>query len=246
MTSLKCPSCRCRSRSVRNASLEDCSEMPVGRKYLSSDQRRVRSRIRSLCRHSPPGTMLALAAWRNCHDGAVAQGWKQHDAAAGYHIMRTELLRPLVQDVPASVLHSALRVLTVDVPLKVRIAFMVAGIIRRERSTSFASVSSFRAAGSAGLQSRSSIAGSSTISTARKSPRLCRLFSHGRRRRHYLARADAVVAVSEFTKAGPHPDHGRPARQDRANPLTVSIRTHSIPAPRIRNCCGALAQPGSA
>src|SRR5574343_788753 len=72
----------------------------------------------NLCRYAPEGRMIALAARRNCYDGAEIAGWRGHDAHCGFPVHRLDLLRPQIAP-PAHKLVSAWRFLTIDIPLRI-------------------------------------------------------------------------------------------------------------------------------
>lgn len=154
----------------------------------------------SLAHFAPAGSMHVLAPWKHYVNNQELGNWRSCDAAAGYPITRIELLRPPMKEgSPISHLESAWRVMTIDLPLYLRVLKEVASIIRRERIN---------------ILCIGELASSSWIGVACK-----RLFGipyinyihgeeitidmpyrrFGQKRREYLQQADGVVAVSEFT-----------------------------------------------
>jgi phosphatidylinositol alpha-1,6-mannosyltransferase len=153
----------------------------------------------SLCRYSPRGTMVALAPWRHYATGEVIEGWRAHDAAAPYPIHRLELLRPPMVE-SHSRLHSLWRLVTVDLPIRLRVVREVLRI-RRAYGIDVVCVGELTSGSWIGLFCQrwlgcrmvSYIHGEEVTTVSRY-----RFFGHSRRR--YLHAADAVVAVSRFTR----------------------------------------------
>lgn len=153
----------------------------------------------SLCQFCPAGSMHVLAPWRHYLTGEVVEGWQAYDAAASFSIERIELLRPPISN-PGTLLHSAWLQLAVDLPLKVRVLWKAISLIRREKidvicvcELSSGSWLGLLLKRVLGIPYINYIHGEEVTT---ESP--YRLF--GRRRRQYLGHADAVVAVSEFTR----------------------------------------------
>lgn len=155
----------------------------------------------SLCRYARPGSMLVLAPWRHYIDGQPVSGWQGYDAQTGFPIERIELLRPLMQNAPTHRLDSLWRALIIDLPLKWRVLRTVASLVRRERIN---------------VICIGELTSGSWIGLAARRLFGCRMINYihgeeittetpyrfyGRQRRRYLAAADAVVAVSEFTRS---------------------------------------------
>lgn len=155
----------------------------------------------TLCRFAPPGSMVVLSPWRHYVDGLEVPGWREHDRRAPYPIYRLELLRPLMVDGKSSQWQSLWRQLTVDLPLKLRVFLEVWRIVRKHKID---------------VVCVGELVSGSWIGLACKRLLGCRMVSYihgeeitaeteyrffGRLRRHYLLEADAIVAVSAFTKA---------------------------------------------
>jgi len=153
----------------------------------------------SICQFSPAGSMHVLAPWRHYLTGEEVEGWRAYDDEARFPIDRIELLRPPVAD-PRTLLHSAWLQLAVDLPLKARVLQKVVSLIRREKvdvicicelsSGSWLGLTLKRLLG---IPYINYIHGEEVTTDS-----AYRLF--GRRRRQYLQHADAVVAVSKFTR----------------------------------------------
>jgi phosphatidylinositol alpha-1,6-mannosyltransferase len=153
----------------------------------------------SLCQFSPPGSMYVLAPWRHYITGEEVTGWREYDATAAFPIERIELLRPPAAT-PGSLLHSAWLQLSVDLPLKAQVLWKVLRTIRREKidvicvcELSSGSWLGLLLKRFLGIPYINYIHGEEITTEVPY-----RLF--GRRRRLYLHKAAAVVAVSEFTR----------------------------------------------
>jgi len=153
----------------------------------------------SLCQFAPRGTMHVLAPWRHYLSGEEVAGWREYDAQVDFPIERIELLRPPAAS-PGSLLHSAWLQLSVDLPLKLKVLRKAIGMIRRE-GIDVVCVCELSSGSWLGLLLRRML-GIPYINYIHGEEITTdvpyRLF--GRRRRQYLHKADAVVAVSEFTR----------------------------------------------
>jgi phosphatidylinositol alpha-1,6-mannosyltransferase len=144
--------------------------------------------------------MVVLAPWRHYGERNEIAGWREHDAKAEYPIYRIELLRPLEESAPITRLHSLWRLLSIDLPLKLKVFNEVRKIVRRHAIRTIC-VGELVSGSWVGLLSQRLLR--------------CKMISYihgeeittqttyrffGRQRRRYLQRADAVVAVSQFTK----------------------------------------------
>lgn len=153
----------------------------------------------SLARLGGANKTAVLASWRHYGTGEPIAGWREHDAVCGYPVTRTELLRPVVMPPPANRLVSAWRVVAIDLPLKVRVAWQAIGLARRYpvgvvcigELVSGAWLGEFLRRWF-GLKLVFYVHGEE-ITTRYASG------SFGSRRAYSLRRADAVVAVSRFT-----------------------------------------------
>jgi phosphatidylinositol alpha-1,6-mannosyltransferase len=154
----------------------------------------------TLCRFAPAESMVVLAPWRHYVDGKEIEGWREFDAAAPYRIYRTELLRPLIEPPPKSAMHSLWRMLSIDLPLKLRVFLQVRQIVKEHKidvvcigeltSGSWVGIACQRLLG---CKMVSYIHGEEITTETEY-----RFF--GKQRRRYLHRADGVVAVSHFTE----------------------------------------------
>ena len=153
----------------------------------------------NLCRYAPKGRMIALAARRNCYDGAEIAGWRGHDAHCGFPVHRLDLLRPQIAP-PAHKLVSAWRFLTIDIPLRISMVWKVWRLIRRYRIEvicigELASTAWLGEFFQRVLGKRMVIYVHGEEITTRFNAG-----SFGRSRSAHLRAADAVVAVSRFTQ----------------------------------------------
>jgi phosphatidylinositol alpha-1,6-mannosyltransferase len=146
------------------------------------------------------GTMCVLAPYRHYQTGHVLVGWRDRDKQAPYPTYRLELLRPR-QHHHGSRLHSLWSFATTDLPLKARVLRTVARIIRREgvQVICIGELNSGSWIGPIvralfGTKVVNYIHGEEITSTT-----VYRFY--GRNRRRHLRRADAVIAVSNFTKS---------------------------------------------
>lgn len=144
------------------------------------------------------GEIVVLAARRHYQTGETVSGWEAFDRAQPYRIERMDLIRPL-QVRSRSRWHSLWLLLRHDLPLKVMLLFRVAAIVRRERigTVCLGELDSLGWlgpwVGMMGCRVVHYIHGEE-VTTATP----WRYF--GRHRGRYLRRADAVVAVSRFTR----------------------------------------------
>lgn len=153
----------------------------------------------NLCRHMPPGSIRVLTAKRNYVTGAEIEGWREHDAGAGYPIERIDLLRPLMAPPPANILVSIGRLLFQDAPLYAR-ALLAARRLVRKHDINVVCIGELVAGGMLGIALKKLFkcklvfyVHGEEITTV-GSGRL-----YGNKRRQYLEAADKVVAVSSFT-----------------------------------------------
>ena len=154
----------------------------------------------TLCRFAPAGSMLVLAPWRHYVDGNEIVDWRSHDASLPYFVHRIELLRPPILEPPKHSLQSLWRLLRQDLPLRIKVFLEVRRLVRKYNidvvcigelaSISWIGIVSQRFLG---CKMISYIHGEEVTTETEY-----RFF--GRRRKKYLHRADAVVAVSQFTK----------------------------------------------
>ena len=153
----------------------------------------------NLCRYAPTDSLSVLTPWRNYATGKVIEGWEEFDKKAPYFIERVELLRPFsIQS--KSRFHSLWLLFTQDLPLKVNILLKTIKIIRSKK-INIICVGELNSGSWLGLACRllfgckviNYIHGEEVTTTTNY------LF-YGKGRKFYLKQADAVVAVSEFTR----------------------------------------------
>lgn len=153
----------------------------------------------NLCQFMPPGSIRVLTAKKNYLNNAPIAGWEEHDAAAGYPVDRTDLLRPRVLPPPANLLVSATRLLFQDFPLYAR-ALLSAARIVRTHGINVVCIGELVTGSWLGMALRKLynvkviiyVHGEeiTTVTGGRLS---------GNKRKDYLQSADKIVAVSSFT-----------------------------------------------
>jgi phosphatidylinositol alpha-1,6-mannosyltransferase len=152
----------------------------------------------NLCRYSE-GRAVALTCSRNYMTGEEIAGWAAADAKAGYRIYRVALLRPLDHRRPGR-LRAMFRAVYVDLPLMMRV-FMHVRRVTREEKIDVVCIGDLVYGGWLALalkrllRSRIVIYVHGEEITTRSSGSL-----FDRLRRYFLSKADAVVAVSRYTK----------------------------------------------
>lgn len=75
----------------------------------------------NICRHLKD-EIAVLAPWRFYEDGREFEGWKESDSREPFEVRRIELLRPPIKPNPAGSLVSAWRLVFEDLPLRRRVA----------------------------------------------------------------------------------------------------------------------------
>lgn len=154
----------------------------------------------SLCRLAPKGSMAVLATRHNYDLNEPIAGWAEHDRDCGYPIERLELLRSPVLPPPANKLVSVYRRLAIDLPIARQVLSKTLDLIKHNRIgvicigelVSMAWLGEL-ARKLTGVRLMYYIHGEE-VTTQFKAG------SFGRRRLVNLRRADAVVAVSRFTR----------------------------------------------
>jgi phosphatidyl-myo-inositol dimannoside synthase len=154
----------------------------------------------SLCRLSPEGSMVVLAARRYYDRDEEIVGWEDHDRHCGYPVHRLDLLRPRILPPPANMLVSAWRFLTIDIPLRSRILYTTLQLIRRHHVGILCLGELNSLAWLGGLCRR--LTGCRVIYYIHGEEVSTQFDagSFGKKRFHYLSRADAIIAVSRFTQ----------------------------------------------
>ena len=145
------------------------------------------------------GRVAVLAPYRHYQTGHVLVGWRDHDRAAPYPIYRIELLRPREYN-PTSKLQSLWRYVRIDIPLKLRILWNIRKIVLKEK-IKILCIGELNSGSWIGPYARllwgckiiNYIHGEEVTSKAQYT-------FFGRSKEKYLNRADAVVAVSNFTR----------------------------------------------
>ena len=150
-------------------------------------------------RFTPPASVHILAPWRNYQDGKILDGWKEFDKKARYPVHRTELIRPPIVQT-SSIFHSLWLFLSVDLKIRVNVFKKVVHLVRRE-NIKVICIGELESASWIGILAKrwlgckviNYIHGEEITSDAPY-----RFFKN--RRQNYLHAADAIIAVSEFTR----------------------------------------------
>lgn len=154
----------------------------------------------SLCRLAPHGSMAVLAASHNYDLDQPVQGWKEHDRDCGYPVQRLGLLRSPVLPAPANKLVSVYRRLAIDLPIAWKVLRSSVRMIRQHNVgvICIGDLNSMAWLGElcrwiTGVRLMYYIHGEEVTTRFQSG-------SFGRRRIAHLGRADAIVAVSRFTR----------------------------------------------
>lgn len=156
--------------------------------------------------------MVVLAASRHYERNEPIEGWQAHDQDCGYPVRRLELLRPPVLPPPANKVVSAWRRIAIDLPIAWQVLRTALALIKRHDIS---------------VMCIGELNSSAWLGEICRKLTGCRLIyyihgeevtthfdagSFGRRRMQHLARADAIVAVSRFTREALL-ERGLPARR---------------------------------
>ena len=153
----------------------------------------------NLCRYGPAGSMQALAPTHHYETGEALEGWREHDKRAPFKVHRLALLRPLARRHRSRLLKLALW-LGSDLPLRARVLWAAMRIVRRER-IDVVCIGELVSGAWLGLALKR-VLGTRLIFYihGEEVTTVTPYRFYGRRRKQHLARADAVVAVSGFTR----------------------------------------------
>lgn len=177
----------------------------------------------SLCRLSPQGAIVALAAKRHYERDQEIPGWELHDRNCGYPVSRLDLLRPPVLPPPANKIVSAWRYLTIDIPLRLKVLRQTLSLIRRYDIGLICIGELNSSAWLAGMCQR--LTGCKVMYYIHGEEVTTRFAagSFGRNRLAHLSRADAIIAVSRFTQRTLVEEMGLPA--DRVHLIENAVDT---------------------
>ncbi len=152
----------------------------------------------SLCRHSE-GRIIALGPTHSCVSDDELPGWRDHDARADYQIHRLRLLRPRVQS-PPSRLAAIRSLLFEDLPIFLQVFGKIRHIVRRTGIRTIC-IGELAYGGPVAIACRL-ILGCRIIYYIHGEEVSCRLQDSlsARLRPYFLRYADAIVAVSQFTR----------------------------------------------
>ncbi len=150
-------------------------------------------------RFNPPASLHILAPWRHYQDGKVLEGWKEFDKNARYPVHRTELIRPPIIKTK-SIFHSLWVFLTIDLKIRLKVFRKVAHLVHRE-NIKVICIGELESASWIGIWAKRWL-GCKVINYIHgeeiTSDVPYRFFKN--RRQKYLHAADAVIAVSDFTR----------------------------------------------
>ena len=152
-----------------------------------------------LCKYGEQGSLVVLAPKYHCATGEALDGWQEHDKKANYPVHRIDLLRPqLIQS--KSLLHSIFLLLFVDFPQRVKLFFVVLKLIKKYRvkTICIGELNSLSWIGPwlkkvVDIKVINYIHGEEVTTEATYR-------SYNRNRRTAIKNADAIVAVSGFTR----------------------------------------------
>lgn len=152
-----------------------------------------------LCKYGEPGSLVVLAPKYHCATGEALDGWQTHDKKANYPVHRINLLRPqLIQS--TSLLHSIFLFFFVDFPLRVKLFFVVLTLIKKYdiKTICIGELNSLSWIGPwlkkvVDIKIINYIHGEEITTEATYR-------SYNRNRRAAINNADAIIAVSGFTR----------------------------------------------
>lgn len=153
----------------------------------------------NLCKYAPEGSIVVLTAKYHCATGEYLEGWQEHDAKAEYPVYRINLLRPKIVG-SMSKLHSLYLLAFVDYPLRIKV-FLTALKLVKKHNINILCVGELHSLSWLGkwlkvfhdIKVINYIHGEEVTTEANYS-------SFQRTRDKYLKAADAIVAVSGFTR----------------------------------------------
>ncbi len=153
----------------------------------------------NVARFTSPASVHILAPWRNYQNGKILEGWKEFDKKARYPVHRVELIRPPIIQT-SSIFHSLWVFLTIDLKIRINVFKKVAHLVRRE-NIKVICIGELESASWIGVLAKRWL-GCKVINYIHgeeiTSDVPYRFFRN--RRQKYLHAADAVIAVSEFTR----------------------------------------------
>ncbi len=146
------------------------------------------------------GRVLILAPYRHYQSERVSVGWLDYDKSQNFKVHRLELLRP-PQEAVTTRIRSVLLFLRSDIPLRLKILYSVARIIKTE-DIKVICIGELDSGSWIGPLARTFL-GCKIVNYihGEEITTQTRYRFFGRNKRKYLNRADAIIAVSNFTKA---------------------------------------------
>lgn len=144
--------------------------------------------------------MIVLTARRNYDRNESISGWEEHDKNCGYQVERLDLLRPPILPAPDSKLVAAWRAITIDLPIAWRVIGKALRLIK-QRNVGVLCIGELNSSAWLGELCRR-LTGCRLLYYihGEEVTTQFELGSFGKNRLKYLARADAIIAVSQFTQ----------------------------------------------
>lgn len=175
-----------------------------------------------LAYYNPGSEMMVLAPKFHCATREHLDGWQAFDQRVPYPVQRLDLLRPWVLQ-SRSIWHSLYLLARYDYPLRLRVLLTTLWLIKKHRIKTIC-IGELNSLSWLGLVCRK-LTGVKVINYIHgeevTTETVYRRF--GRKRRSYLHSADAVVAVSQFTKQFLEERYGLPADKVKLIPNGVDI-----------------------
>ncbi len=143
---------------------------------------------------------IVLAARQNYDRNEPIRGWEEHDRDCGYQVERLALLRPPILPPPRNRLVSAWRLLSIDLPIALRALTGAVRLIKKHH-VGIVCIGELNSSAWLGELCRK-LSGCRVIYYIHGEEVTTRFEagSFGRKRLQHLSRADAIVAVSNFTR----------------------------------------------
>ncbi|SIS47699.1 glycosyltransferase family 4 protein [Neptunomonas antarctica] len=153
----------------------------------------------NLCQNLEKGSIIILTATCNYSTGKTIDGWEEHDNSVDYPIYRLKLLRSKIIK-SSSIFHSLFLLLFVDIPLRIKVFTKALQLVKKHKVTTLCvgDLNSLSWLGKwlkifTNIKVINYIHGEEVTTEANYK-------SFQRARSNYLKDADAIIAVSYFTK----------------------------------------------
>lgn len=155
----------------------------------------------NVCRYAVPGTAYVLTTWRDYRDGNEIDGFAEFDRKANYKIDRIELLRPTYHNGNLNLIQKIWVFLTEDIIIKIKAVYKITCLIKKEK-IKVVCIGELVSGSWIGLFCKRFL-GCKVINFihGEEITTVITWGNYGSRRKDNLAKADAVVAVSNFTRS---------------------------------------------